>query len=689
MELDQEKLKEKAILLLQRERELFELRIKHERATAWLNLAQALPQIFAEPNFTMGGALARLRKALLQGLKVQRVSFQAIEPEGLRPIAPEGPVRPLSLEMRALLLGEAVGVVNDQSGGGSGGVSELFGLTRFIWTRIDLAGGEQIVLVAGYDASKAKFFSGFDGGDAANLRNTGQHIQGLIGKTILTKELQAANETLEQRVVERTTQLERRNHDMRLVLDNVVTALATIDVEGRLAEERSATLDEWFGAYAGTPRFVDYIAKADPAFAETFAVAHDALVEGFMPRELCLDQLPTRIQSGARTFQCAYRSISGGGAGDGGLLIIIEDVTERLRLAQEEAEQSELLAVFQSLTRDRAGFLTFFEEAGRMVQDLASGTLDDVVRKRHLHTLKGNAAMVGAKVVADLCHRAEEELAIDGTGIAPIVARLQDRWRAIGATLQSVLGTHDDALVEIPVVALDQLRKDVLAGASPRSIEQRLASFELEPIERPLRRLAQHATAVAARLGKADLSVEIESDGSRFDARRFAPLWASLVHLIRNGVDHGIEPPSERIARGKQPGGRMILRAGQTGRALTVEVEDDGNGIDWDAVVKLADARGLPHETPSDLLGVVLSDGFTTRAQASSTSGRGVGMAAVAQAVASLGGELSVRSQRGLGTCWCAVVPLPSEVLAPAAALGAERVGGGSPDQLFPLGTQS
>ena len=687
MELDQERLKEKALLLLQRERELFDLRTKHERVTAWLNLAQALPQIFADPNATLDIVFARLRKALLEGLKVQRVSFLALEPEGLRPIAPAGPLRPLSAEMRALLLGEAVGVVNDQSGpDGANGAADLFGLTRFIWTRIDLAGGARVVLVAGYDASKAKFFSGFDSGDAANLRNTGQHIHGLIGNAMLAKELQAANETLEQRVVERTTQLERRNRDMRLVLDNVVTALATIDSEGRLAEERSATLDEWFGAFAGTPRFVDYIAKADPAFAETFAVAHEALVEGFMPRELCLHQLPSRIQSGGRTFQCAYRSISGG-AGDGGLLIIIEDVTERLRLAQDEAEQSELLAVFQSLTRDRAGFLTFFEEAGRMVQDLASGTLDDVVRKRHLHTLKGNAAMVGAKVVADLCHRAEEELAIDGTGIGAIVARLQGRWRAIGATLQSVLGGRDQEQVEIPAAALDQLRKDVLAGASPREIERRLTSFEREPIERPLGRLANYATAVATRLGKGDLSVQIESDGSRLDPQRFVPLWASLVHLIRNGVDHGIEAPSERLAHGKPPGGRLILRGRQVGAAVIIEVEDDGSGIDWDAVVKVAKARGLPHETPSDLLSVVLSDGFSTRAHASSTSGRGVGMAAVSQAVASLGGALSVRSQRGVGTCWRAVLPLTSEGLAPV-ALGLERGPGNAPDQFFARGTQ-
>ena len=115
MELDPQHLKEKALLLLQRERELFELRIKHERLTAWLKLAQGLPPLFVERAFALDEVCGRLRKALLEGLKVQRVLFLTVEEDGLRPLAPAGAVRPLTPELRRAIRSEAVGVVNDHN----------------------------------------------------------------------------------------------------------------------------------------------------------------------------------------------------------------------------------------------------------------------------------------------------------------------------------------------------------------------------------------------------------------------------------------------------------------------------------------------------------------------------------------------------------------------------------------------
>jgi len=328
-------------------------------------------------------------------------------------------------------------------------------------------------------------------------------------------------------------------------------------------------------------------------------------------------------------------------------------------LTQEEAEQSELLAVFHGLMRDRDGFLAFFEEASHLVDALGAVHLEADTRTQYLHTLKGSAAMMGVKVVAELCHRAEDELAVagpDGMGIT--IARLKERWAVIRQTLEAVVGERGEGIVEIPARALEQLCDAIRDGASVDHILRRLTLFRCEPVERPLARLSQYARALAQRMGKGELSVVIETTDTRVDPRRFGGLWSSLVHLVRNAIDHGIEPAAERLVRGKLAEGRICLRAAQTARELVLEIEDDGRGIDWNRVRQLAAARGMAHHSERDLIDALLSNGFSTRCDVTALSGRGIGMSAVRQQVLDLGGTLSLRSETGSGTCWRMTFPL-------------------------------
>ena len=255
-----------------------------------------------------------------------------------------------------------------------------------------------------------------------------------------TEQLKAANETLEQRVRDRTEELALRNRDMRLVLDNIHQALLTIDENGRLSRERSAIADRWFGAYDGTPTFAEHIEKSDSRFAEAFAMAFEQMSDGVLPIVVSIDQLPVRIRKGELEFRCTFFPLSEG-ENPRGLLIVVDDVTEQLRQAQDESERSELMALMQELTRDRHGFLSFMEEAGQMIEDLSSGTLDVAGVASLLHTLKGTTAMVGGTMLAALCHRAEEELGEEGlAGAATTLTLLQDRWAAVQEAMTGLLG---------------------------------------------------------------------------------------------------------------------------------------------------------------------------------------------------------------------------------------------------------
>ena len=136
----------------------------------------------------------------------------------------------------------------------------------------------------------------------------------------------------------------------------------------------------------------------------------------------------------------------------------------------------------------------------------------------------------------------------------------------------------------------------------------------------------------------------------RFDRQRWAPFWAAFIHPIRNALDHGLESPAERIAAGKPPDGKLTIAVRGDRQSVTVELSDDGRGIDFDKVRTKARARGMPHATEADLLEAVFSDGFSTSDQVTELSGRGVGMSALREAARLLGGVVSLHSRRGEGT---------------------------------------
>jgi two-component system chemotaxis sensor kinase CheA len=135
-----------------------------------------------------------------------------------------------------------------------------------------------------------------------------------------------------------------------------------------------------------------------------------------------------------------------------------------------------------------------------------------------------------------------------------------------------------------------------------------------------------------------------------------------LMHLVRNAVSHGLEPPEERLAKGKPVEGRITLRAAAAGDLVVVEVADDGRGLLTERIEARAISLGLLKPgvrlDERSALEVLCSPGFSTREEADMASGRGVGMSVVRDAVAEMGGSLEVESRPDLGTCFTVRLPL-------------------------------
>jgi two-component system chemotaxis sensor kinase CheA len=431
----------------------------------------------------------------------------------------------------------------------------------------------------------------------------------------------------------------------------------TVSLSGQLAQERSAIVDRWFGAYQGDTLFVDYIGKLDAMYAASFGMGYEALIDDFLPRELCIEQMPARLRHEGREFRCSYFAITKDDQFNG-LLIVINDVTAELLHTRQEAERKEVLAMFEALTRDRGGFLSYIDEANELFDQVH--TTDVPLQKRILHTLKGNAGMMGFSIVAGLCHQAEDELSERSLALpAEALAPLEARWRVLNEALKSFLGDKGRDVLELSVKELEKLEHEVRAGAPTEHVLDRLASWWLEAAELPLKRLARYASALCSRLGKGELDIAIQAHGVRLAPKAWAGFWTDLVHIVRNAVDHGLETPAERERAGKGALCKLRFSTAVVNRKLVVEIEDNGRGVQWDAVKSAASRLGLPVTTEEDLVRAMFASGISTSAVVTTLSGRGVGLSAVRQQVGDLGGHIAVISKPKQGTCFRFIFPLP------------------------------
>jgi HPt (histidine-containing phosphotransfer) domain-containing protein len=453
---------------------------------------------------------------------------------------------------------------------------------------------------------------------------------------------------LERIVAQRTSELAEKSRDVKLMLDNAGQGFLRVMLDGSSPKERSAILEQWLGACLPGELVSDYFARTDKSVGQWLRIGLEAIQDDFLPLEGSLSQLPTQMVAGDLTLSLRYRPIEEQGKVTS-LLVIVSDITAELARAAAEADNRDIVAVFERIVKDRAAFVEFMTEAQALVEAVTRGDAARTDVLRYVHTLKGNSLLVGMSSFARVCHELESRM--DETGELPSAAErasFDDRWRAVTARIETLLGNRVSP-IELSEEDSVSLSAAVSSGKPRLEVLQLIDDLKLEPAKRRLERVAEDARSVATRLGK-DLSVEISSANIRLSAARWAPLWSSVIHVVRNALDHGIEAPEERVRAGKPAGGNLTLSASFDGPELVIGFCDDGRGIDWAHIKALAERRGLPSASAQDLQMALFADGVSTKEAVSEYSGRGVGMSAVLAAVTELEGHIRVQSELGRGT---------------------------------------
>jgi two-component system, chemotaxis family, sensor kinase CheA len=455
---------------------------------------------------------------------------------------------------------------------------------------------------------------------------------------------------LETLVHDRTFELDQRNRAMSFVLDNVDQGIFTVTLGGRLSPEMSAAVVSLLGPVPAERTIGAYVNRFAHEQAPWFEVCWASLESGLVPPDIALGQLPRELVVKGKTLELSYKLIEL--RGHSRVMIVVSDVTARVQKEAAERDQREIGALVARLISDRYGLLEFWTDTRQQLQ-LISAASDPASIRIPVHTIKGSAGMFGIASIAKHCHAIEEAIAL-GDDVSAHVAALQQRFDHLDREIDALVDVRRQN-IEVADADLEDLVTS-LAGIPEAAEALRLVeAWKHEPIRHKLERLGEHTKQLAQRLAKDPIVVEIDSDRSRLPTQAAAKFWASLVHVVRNAVDHGIESPEERAAAGK-PAATVSLRAKRGHDALLVEVEDRGRGIDWSALARKA-GIAPEHATEDQLLDLLFRDGLSSRSTATETSGRGVGLAAVREACLEIGGSVTVRSQPGGGTTFGFVIP--------------------------------
>jgi two-component system chemotaxis sensor kinase CheA len=225
--------------------------------------------------------------------------------------------------------------------------------------------------------------------------------------------------------------------------------------------------------------------------------------------------------------------------------------------------------------------------------------------------------------------------------------------------LQSLAQKSGDEALAQAAGELDRVA-DELQGA--------VLSMRMQPVGRLFQRFPRIVRDLARQLGK-EVDLVTEGEGTDLDRSLVEALADPLIHLLRNALDHGLEMPEERLKAGKSRRGSVRLSATQRGERIVISVADDGRGMNPEVLKRKAVEKGVIDEAQAARLSetecyeLIFRPGFSTAAQISDISGRGVGMDVVKTRVAELGGTLQVRSRLGQGSELELTVPLTLAIL--------------------------
>lgn len=487
-------------------------------------------------------------------------------------------------------------------------------------------------------------------------------------------QLENYSKNLEQMVQERTQELAKANLLLRAVMDSLGQGFVVFGRDGICTQIYTKACEDILECVPGG-RHISDVLSLDESGRTEMNMWIDSVFDELLPFDSLVDLAPSVYKhSQDRLIGLNYYLVKNEEDSINGVVLVATDQTvERDARIAIEKERAHVQLILKAI-KSRDHFLQFSRSLMSEVMSLKSQFESKLVDKgelyRWLHTLEGEAATLGALPIRNSSRAFQEnlseseEFSNEWCDLLVVCTQFLDENRQ----LLDLIGFDREGQVEVSEAAVRSVKEyfdhDKWELAKSTFCDQ----IYKRPIQDYLLHLDEVASVVAESLSKQIYPIAYNTEGVRVSPNAHLGVFNSLVHAIRNAVDHGIETPEERISEGKDAKGIItitseVFEGPSHGDWVRLTLEDDGRGIDAQVIRgKLNEkfpGEEFDHLTDDEVIQQVFRPGFSSRSEVGNFSGRGVGMDAIKSEVEKVGGRVWIESRIKLGSR--VVVEFPSD----------------------------
>ena len=341
------------------------------------------------------------------------------------------------------------------------------------------------------------------------------------------------------------------------------------------------------------------------------------------------------------------------------------DFDERLRaLTASLSDSGEVISTLPALDATGGAGISFRLLYGSLLDETGVQALAPDAKIKSLRNRPVATAAAAAEVDDELSLRSvSRTVRVD-------ISRLDHVMNIVGeliiekTQLETVARAVDGQHARLTTQELTKIARNL--DRKVNELQKSVIEMRMVPVGQIYSKLSRTVRKIAREIGK-DIELSMRGEETELDKMMIEELTDPLMHIIRNAIDHGIESPEERLAAGKPEGGRIMLNAYQQGNSVVIDVTDDGRGIDVERIRAVAIRRGFAAESDTFDLAraaeIIFAPGFSTAAEVSEISGRGVGLDVVKKNLQELKGTIDVLTTPGSGTTFRIMLPITLAII--------------------------